>query len=199
MHIFPLQASTDQTNVDLFVPFFMAVTLAMYITLISIIIITCQYAWPTVFLLIPLGWLNFWYRVCSIFLFVVMESGDDGIITVSASFDWQGYFIASSREITRLDSITKAPVIHHFSESISGVITIRCFRKQVRFMQENVKRVNQNLRMDFHNNGCNEWLGFRLELIGSFIMCLSTVFMISLPSSVIKPGDCKLKKLLFFS
>ncbi|KAL0730424.1 hypothetical protein Bca4012_026517 [Brassica carinata] len=29
--------------------------------------------------------------------------------------------------------------------------------------QENVKRVNANLRMDFHNNGSNEWLGFRLE------------------------------------
>jgi len=27
----------------------------------------------------------------------------------------QGYFLASSRELTRLDSITKAPVIHHFS------------------------------------------------------------------------------------
>ncbi|CBI36841.3 unnamed protein product, partial [Vitis vinifera] len=156
------RASTDQTNVDLFVPFFMAVTLAMYITLLSIIIITCQYAWPTIFLLIPLGWLNVWYR---------------------------GYFIASSREITRLDSITKAPVIHHFSESISGVTTIRCFRKQIGFTQENVHRVDKNLRMDFHNNGSNEWLGFRLELIGSFIMCLSTMFMILLPSSIIKPEN----------
>lgn len=103
-------------------------------------------------------------------------------------FDLQGYFIASSREITRLDSITKAPVIHHFSESISGVTTIRCFRKQIGFTQENVHRVDENLRMDFHNNGSNEWLGFRLELIGSFIMCLSTMFMILLPSSIIKPG-----------
>ena len=106
------------------------------------------------------------------------------------SFDLQGYFIASSREITRLDSITKAPVIHHFSESISGVTTIRCFRKQGRFRLENVNRVNQNLRMDFHNNGSNEWLGFRLELIGSFILCISTMFMILLPSTVIKPGIC---------
>ncbi|CAA6654286.1 unnamed protein product [Spirodela intermedia] len=33
--------------------------------------------------------------------------------------------LATSRELTRLDSITKAPVIHHFSESVSGVTTIR--------------------------------------------------------------------------
>ena len=100
----------------------------------------------------------------------------------------QGYYLASSRELTRLDSITKAPVIHHFSESVSGVMTIRCFRKQTRFCQENVDRVNANLRMDFHNNGSNEWLGFRLELIGTCILCLSALFMVLLPSNFIKPG-----------
>ncbi|KAI3449493.1 hypothetical protein Pfo_006158 [Paulownia fortunei] len=156
------RASSDQTNVDILIPFFMSITVAMYMTLLSIIIVTCQYAWPTMILLIPLGWLNFWYR---------------------------GYYLSTSRELTRLDSITKAPVIHHFSESITGVMTIRCFRKQESFCQENVNRVNANLRMDFHNNGSNEWLGFRLELIGSFILCVSTMFMIVLPSSIIKPEN----------
>ncbi|KAK8565475.1 hypothetical protein V6N12_059037 [Hibiscus sabdariffa] len=156
------RASTDQTNVDIFVPFVMGLTVAMYVTLLSIFIITCQYAWPTIFLIIPLGWLNFWYR---------------------------GYYLASSRELTRLDSITKAPVIHHFSESISGVMTIRAFRKEDSFCQENINRVNSNLRMDFHNNGSNEWLGFRLELIGSVVLCLSTLFMIMLPSSIVRPEN----------
>lgn len=134
----------------------------MFFTLLSIIIITCQYSWPTAIFLIPLGWLNVWYR---------------------------GYFLATSRELTRLDSITKAPVIHHFSESISGVMTIRCFRKQEMFCQENVNRVNANVRMDFHNNGSNEWLGFRLELMGSLLLCVSAMFMIILPSSIIKPEN----------
>ncbi|CAA2995878.1 ABC transporter C family member 4 [Olea europaea subsp. europaea] len=156
------RASTDQTNVDIFIPFFMSVTIAMYVTLISIIIITCQYTWPTVIFLIPLGWLNIWCR---------------------------GYYLSTSRELTRLDSITKAPVIHHFSESITGVMTIRCFRKQERFSQENINRVNANVRMDFHNNGANEWLGFRLELIGSFVLCISALFMIILPSNIIKPEN----------
>lgn len=156
------RASSDQTNVDIFIPFFMSVTVAMYVTLISIIIITCQYTWPTVIFLIPLGWLNIWYR---------------------------GYYLSTSRELTRLDSITKAPVIHHFSETITGVMTIRCFRKQERFSQENINRVNANLRMDFHNNGSNEWLGFRLELIGSFVLCISALFMIVLPSNIIKPEN----------
>ncbi|KAL3648023.1 Multidrug resistance-associated protein 4 [Castilleja foliolosa] len=156
------RASSDQTNVDIMIPFFMSMSIAMYITLLSIIIITCQYAWPTMILVIPLGWLNIWYR---------------------------GYYLSTSRELTRLDSITKAPVIHHFSESITGVMTIRCFKKQENFSQQNVNRVNTSLKMDFHNNGSNEWLGFRLELIGSFILCMSAMFMIILPSSIIKPEN----------
>ncbi|KAL6968514.1 ABC transporter C member 14 [Sarracenia purpurea var. burkii] len=156
------RASTDQTNIDIFLPFFLSLTISMYITVLSIIIITCQYAWPIIILLVPLAWLNFWYR---------------------------GYYLATSRELTRLDSITKAPVILHFSESISGVMTIRCFRKQEMFSRENVKRVNANLRMDFHNNGSNEWLGFRLELIGSIILCVSAMFLIWLPSSIIRPEN----------
>ncbi|KAK7259335.1 hypothetical protein RIF29_24939 [Crotalaria pallida] len=156
------RASTDQTNVDILLPFFVGIVITMYITVLSILMVTCQNSWPTVFLLIPLVWLNIWYR---------------------------NYFLSSSRELTRLDSITKAPVIHHFSESISGVMTIRAFRKQKKFCEENVKRVNANLRMDFHNYSSNEWLGFRLELLGSLVFCISTMFMILLPSSIIKPEN----------
>ncbi|KAG6505225.1 ABC transporter C family member 14-like [Zingiber officinale] len=154
------RASSDQTNIDLFLPFFLGLTVSMYITLISILIVTCQVAWPTVILILPLMWLNIWYR---------------------------GYYLATSRELTRLESITKAPVIHHFSESILGVTTIRCFRKEGEFCQENLVRVDSSLRMDFHNNGSNEWLGFRLELIGSFVLVVSALLMIMLPSNFIKP------------
>ncbi|XP_073299207.1 ABC transporter C family member 14-like [Primulina huaijiensis] len=156
------RASTDQTNVDIIMPFFLSLAISGYTSLLTIIIITCQYAWPTTILLIPLAWLNIWYR---------------------------GYYLSTSRELTRLDSITKAPVIHDFSESISGVMTIRCFSKQERFIQNNINRVDSNLRMDFHNNGSNEWLGFRLELIGCFILCISVLFMIILPSNIIDPGN----------
>ncbi|KAJ4896549.1 ABC transporter C family member 4 [Raphanus sativus] len=156
------RVSTDQINVDILIPLMLGLVASMYTTLLSIFIVTCQYAWPTIFFVIPLGWLNIWYR---------------------------NYYLASSRELTRLDSITKAPVIHHFSESIAGVMTIRSFRKHELFRQENVNRVNDNLRMDFHNNGSNEWLGFRLELIGSWVLCISVLFMVMLPSNVIKPEN----------
>lgn len=154
------RASSDQTNVDIVIPIFLNVSIVLYISLIGILIMTCQYAWPTAVLIIPLIWLNIWY---------------------------QGYYITTARELTRLDQITKAPIIHHFSETISGVMTIRSFRKEDRFFQENLDKVNLNLTMSFHNSASNEWLGFRLELIGSFVLCVVTVFLILLPTTFIQP------------
>jgi ATP-binding cassette, subfamily C (CFTR/MRP), member 2 len=57
------QASSDQTNVDLFLPFFVWMSLSMYITVVSVLIVTCQVAWPSVVAIIPLVILNLWYRV----------------------------------------------------------------------------------------------------------------------------------------
>ncbi|KAL0414738.1 UNVERIFIED_CONTAM: ABC transporter C family member 14 [Sesamum radiatum] len=151
-------ASSDQVNIDILIPLFLSITIVMYFSLLGILVITCQYAWPTVFIIVPLIWLNIWY---------------------------QGYYIASARELTRLDQITKAPIIHNFSETISGVMTIRCFRKQDKFFHGNIERVDMNLRMSFHNSASNEW--FRLEMIGSFVLCVATVFLILLPSTIVKP------------
>ncbi|KAK4405561.1 ABC transporter C family member 4 [Sesamum angolense] len=154
------RASSDQVNIDILIPLFLSITIVMYFSLFGILVITCQYAWPTVFIIVPLIWLNIWY---------------------------QGYYIASARELTRLDQITKAPIIHNFSETISGVMTIRSFRKQDKFFHGNIDRVDTNLRMSFHNSASNEWLGFRLEMIGSFVLCIATVFLILLPSTIVKP------------
>jgi len=94
-----------------------------------------------------------------------------------------------------MDSITKAPVIHYFSETIAGVMTIRSFKKQKIFCDENLKRVNSNLRIDFHNYSSNEWLGFRIEFFGSLVFCISAMFMIILPNGIIKPGKLTPKEL----
>lgn len=168
----------------------------MYFNLLSIVVVTCINAWPTVFLIIPLVWVNLWYRVCLATKFVklgwaLLFSINYFIlvyIKLYVNVYLQGYYLANSRELTRLSSITKAPVIHHFSETVSGVMTIRCFRRQTLFCRQNMDKVDVNLKMDFYTTGANEWLGFRLEFIGSVVLCIATLFMIILPSSIIKPG-----------
>jgi ABC-type multidrug transport system fused ATPase/permease subunit len=58
----------------------------------------------------------------------------------------QNYFIASSRQIKRLDSISKSPLYAHFSETLNGVTSVRAFQSQSRFVHENVEKLRANLQ-----------------------------------------------------
>jgi hypothetical protein len=49
----------------------------------------------------------------------------------------QAVYIASSREMKRLDSLAFSPIFQHFSESLHGLTTLRAFGKQGMFMTMN--------------------------------------------------------------
>jgi ATP-binding cassette subfamily C (CFTR/MRP) protein 1 len=46
----------------------------------------------------------------------------------------QRFFIGTSRELRRLESISEAPIIHHFSETVVGLAMIRAFDQQARYI-----------------------------------------------------------------
>jgi hypothetical protein len=46
-------------------------------------------------------------------------------------------YIASSRELKRLDSLAFSPIFQHYSESLQGLVSIRAFKKQTMFLQQN--------------------------------------------------------------
>ena len=90
----------------------------------------------------------------------------------------QRYYLRTSRELKRLDSVSKSPIYAHFQESLGGITTIRAYRQQQRFALENEWRVDANLRAYFPATNANRWLAVRLELIGSFIILAAASFAI---------------------
>ncbi|KAF2490569.1 multidrug resistance-associated protein 1 [Lophium mytilinum] len=90
----------------------------------------------------------------------------------------QRYYLRTSRELKRLDSISRSPIYAHFQESLSGISTIRAYHQQSRFAQENEWRVDANLRAYFPSINANRWLAVRLEFIGSVIILASAGFAI---------------------
>jgi ATP-binding cassette, subfamily C (CFTR/MRP), member 1 len=90
----------------------------------------------------------------------------------------QRYYLRTSRELKRLDSITRSPIYAHFQESLGGISTIRAYRQQKRFTLENEWRVDANLRAYFPSINANRWLAVRLEFIGSVIILAAAGFAI---------------------
>lgn len=66
-------------------------------------------------------------------------------------------------------------------------MVIRCFKKEHEFSEVSVNRVNGNIRMVFHNNAATEWLGFRLEVIGTVILCSLALLLVVLPARLSPP------------
>lgn len=90
----------------------------------------------------------------------------------------QRYYLRTSRELKRLDSISRSPIYAHFQESLGGITTIRAYRQQSRFALENEWRVDANLRAYFPSINANRWLAVRLEFIGSVIILAAASFAI---------------------
>lgn len=90
----------------------------------------------------------------------------------------QRYFVATSRQLARMDSITKSPIFSHFSETIAGVSTLRAYACQNRFIQKMQKNMDDNNIYVFITNFADRWLGLRLELIGNVITALSALFAV---------------------
>ncbi|NXX28875.1 MRP7 protein, partial [Nicator chloris] len=78
----------------------------------------------------------------------------------------QRYYRFTSRELKRLYSVTLSPIYTHFSETLSGLSTIRAMRATKRFELENQLRLEQNQRCLFASNTVMEWLDIRLQMIG---------------------------------
>lgn len=83
---------------------------------------------------------------------------------------YQKYYLRTSRELKRLDSVSRSPIYAHFQESLGGLSTIRAYRQQKRFATESEWRVDANLRAYFPSVSANRWLAVRLEFLGSVII-----------------------------
>ncbi|EHA21199.1 hypothetical protein ASPNIDRAFT_213454 [Aspergillus niger ATCC 1015] len=93
-------------------------------------------------------------------------------------FSYQKYYLRTSRELKRLDSVTRSPIYAHFQESLGGISTIRAYRQEERFTLENEWRMDANVRAYFPSISANRWLAVRLEFIGSVIILASAVLSI---------------------
>ncbi|KAI0035413.1 ABC transporter [Vararia minispora EC-137] len=76
------------------------------------------------------------------------------------------FYRASARELKRLDAILRSSLYSHFSESLSGLATIRAYGEQKRFAEDNKSRVDVENRAYWLTVTNQRWLGIRLDFFG---------------------------------
>ncbi|XP_050076523.1 multidrug resistance-associated protein 1 isoform X2 [Anopheles maculipalpis] len=128
-------------------------------------------------------------RSCLMMLFVVVAT----LVVISIStpifaavivpigvlyYAVQRFYVATSRQLKRLESVSRSPIYSHFGETIQGVQTIRAYSVQDRFITESDERVDSNQLCYCPSIIANRWLAVRLEMVGNLIILFAALFAV---------------------
>uniref|UniRef100_A0A8C4HU33 ATP-binding cassette sub-family C member 10 n=1 Tax=Dicentrarchus labrax TaxID=13489 RepID=A0A8C4HU33_DICLA len=154
--------SSDLYSVDDSLPFILNILLATMFNLLGMLVVI-SYGLPWV--LVPLLPLSLFYHRT------------------------QHFYRHTSRELKRLCSLTLSPLYSHFSETLTGLGTIRASGSSARFQLENARRLEQNQRCLFLSNAAMQWLDIRLQMIGVAVVTgLGVIAVIQHQFNSVDPG-----------
>ncbi|EOX96835.1 Multidrug resistance protein ABC transporter family [Theobroma cacao] len=153
--------STDQSVVDTDISYRLAGLVFAIIQLISVVFLLSLVDWKFVLLFLVIFYISMRY---------------------------QAYYITTARELARMVGVQKAPVLHHFSETIAGAATIRCFDQEEQFFARILNLIDDFSCIAFHNSATIEWLCVRVNFLFNIGFFLVLVFLVSLPTLAVNPS-----------
>ncbi|XP_055346997.1 multidrug resistance-associated protein 1-like [Paramacrobiotus metropolitanus] len=90
----------------------------------------------------------------------------------------QRFYIATSRQLKRLESVSRSPIYSHFQESVTGTMVIVATKQTERFIHDNENRVDTNNASYYPNIASQRWLAVRLESVGNLIVFFAAFFAV---------------------
>ncbi|KAF9613046.1 hypothetical protein IFM89_005480 [Coptis chinensis] len=155
------RASSDLCVLDFDIPFSTVFVIAAFIEMLSTIGIMAAVTWQVLIV---------------------------GVLALLAANYVQGYYLASARELIRINGTTKAPVMNYAAETSLGVATIRAFSMMNSFFLNYLKLIDTDASLFFHSNAAMEWLLIRVEALQNLTLFTAALLLVLLPQGTISPG-----------
>ncbi|OAD76740.1 hypothetical protein PHYBLDRAFT_185838 [Phycomyces blakesleeanus NRRL 1555(-)] len=97
------------------------------------------------------------------------------------------YYLNTSRDLKRLNSVSRSPIYVQLNETVNGVATIRAFGAQERFVIDNLEKIDANNRPFLWMWATNRWLHCRVDFLGAVVsFCAGAVLIMA--RSWVDPG-----------
>ncbi|KAG8537537.1 hypothetical protein GDO81_024357, partial [Engystomops pustulosus] len=90
----------------------------------------------------------------------------------------QRFYVATSRQLKRLESVSRSPIYSHFSETITGASIIRAYGRQNSFVLLSDHKVDENQKSYYPGIASNRWLGIRVEFVGNCVVLFAALFAV---------------------
>jgi ABC-type multidrug transport system fused ATPase/permease subunit len=88
------------------------------------------------------------------------------------------FYLRSSVNLKRLESVQRSPLFQQFGETLSGITTIRAYGDERRFIRDNMLRVNTHNRPFIYLWAANRWLSFRVDVVGDLVAFFAGAFVV---------------------
>ncbi|KAG9119646.1 hypothetical protein FRC07_005246, partial [Ceratobasidium sp. 392] len=83
-------------------------------------------------------------------------------------------YVNASRDLRRIESNTRSPIISSFGELVVGIVTVRAFGTEKTFLNSLYKRLDRTQAATHYYWMCNRWLLFRFDSLGAVSVLIAT-------------------------
>nr|XP_033962957.1 LOW QUALITY PROTEIN: canalicular multispecific organic anion transporter 2 [Pseudochaenichthys georgianus] len=123
---------------------------------------------------------TFWYTSTVLLICSALTPMFLLVIAPLTVFYWwvQRFYVATSRQLKRLESVSRSPIYSHFSETVTGTSVIRAYGRHSAFVLMSDMKVDENQKCYYPGIVSNRWLGVRIEFIGNCIVLFAALFAV---------------------
>jgi ATP-binding cassette subfamily C (CFTR/MRP) protein 1 len=120
------------------------------------------------------------------------------LVVMIIYFMLQRLYLLTQRELSRLTSNSRSPILALVSETCTGASTIRAYKAQQMYFFEGQRRMNTNAKVMFAMIFTNRWLALRLEIIGGLVVFFTAILAL-MPSASPKFAGLSISYALTFT
>ncbi|XP_057391654.1 ATP-binding cassette sub-family C member 3 [Balaenoptera acutorostrata] len=140
---------------------------------------------PTILML-----LNSFYNSISTLVVIVASTPLFAVVILPLAVFYlfvQRLYVATSRQLKRLESVSRSPIYSHFLETVTGSSVIRAYGRSQDFEAISDAKVDTNQRSCYPYIASNRWLGVRVEFVGNCVVLFTALFAV-IGRSSLSPG-----------
>ncbi|KAF9428768.1 hypothetical protein BGZ94_001135, partial [Podila epigama] len=87
-------------------------------------------------------------------------------------------YVPISRDLKRLNSNSRSPILNHFNETLNGLATIRAYGFERQFLSKNLDNLDTNNRTFFLLWSTNRWLHWRVDVAGASVSFITGILVL---------------------
>lgn len=99
-------------------------------------------------------------------------------VLLAASLKLAVMYLAAAREVKRLESVSRSPILEQFTSSLAGLTTIRAFGQARKYVRMMFVRIDGYSKVSRHLWLFNWWLQLRISLLGAIFATVTATFVV---------------------